>query len=150
MHAHNEPRLFRNRFAIIREARAVRSTDFDHARARLGHHFGNAKVPADLDQLAARNNRFAIPRQRIQNQQRRRGAIVDNQSRFGAGQLHQQIFGPRPAPSSLAGAKIVFQSAVAGRLFRDRDSRCFGQRRAAQVCVQDDARGVDDAAQPAA
>ena len=47
---------------------AVGRTYFDEADTRLTHHIWNAEAAADLDQLAARNDRLASLAERRQNQ----------------------------------------------------------------------------------
>ena len=58
--------------------------------AGAGHDVGNAECAADLDQLAARDRYLPSQRQGIQDQQHRRGVVVDDGGGLGAGDLAQQ------------------------------------------------------------
>ena len=100
------------------------------------HDLRDAEAIADLDQLAARDDRFAARGQLVQNQKERRGAVVDRD-----GGLAENGFEQRPdmhiALAAAAGREIVFEIAVAG------DGLEWRQRRASEVGVENDAGGID-------
>jgi hypothetical protein len=50
------------------------------------HHVRDAEGPADLHQLAARDQHLLAPRQRVEHQQHRGGIVVDDGRRLGAGE----------------------------------------------------------------
>ena len=69
--------------------RAIRRSDLDETRATLPHDVGDSEAAADLDELAARNDRVAPVGERVEHEHERGGAVVHDQGVFGASQLPQ-------------------------------------------------------------
>jgi hypothetical protein len=65
----------------------VGRADFDERRAAAAQHVGQPKAAADLDELVARDDDFAIFGKGVENQQDRRRTIVDNDTVFGTRRL---------------------------------------------------------------
>ena len=108
--------------------RAIGRPDFPQDRAALRHDFRNAKAIPDFDQFAARNQHFAVFRQRRQDQQHRGGAIVHHDGCLRSGQPFQQVRGVHIAFAAFASFQIVFKIVV----LRGRPAKFFhhgsGQR----------------------
>ena len=70
----------------IGEMGAVGGADLAQPRAGACHDVGQAERAADLDQLAARDDRLAPVGQRVQRQHQGAGIVVDGERRLGPGQ----------------------------------------------------------------
>jgi hypothetical protein len=73
--------------------RGPMAADLAEHGARLRHDVGDAETAADLDKLAARDDRLAAGGQSRQDQQRRGGVVVGDDSGFGAGEPGEQGVG---------------------------------------------------------
>jgi hypothetical protein len=112
---------------------------------------GNAEGAADLDQLAARDDRFLALGQRVQRQQHGGGVVVDDGrgdvgiaagNQFGEQAGHQVV-----AVAAPARGEVVFQrTGRTRRLDHPRDG-LLGQQGAAEVGVQDGAGQVEHGTQ---
>ena len=115
---------------VVGHAGAVGRADLDEPRARLREHLGDAEAAADLDQLAARDDRSRGRRRaRRTASSTARGAVVDRDRRLGPGQLAQQALDVVVARAALAAGQVELEVAVAGGDPRDR--RLRPRRRAA-------------------
>ena len=85
MRAQQQRRARRERALEILEVDAIRRADFDQHRAAALENLGNAKAAADLDELVARDDHFASLRKRIEHEQHRGGAVVDDERVLRAG-----------------------------------------------------------------
>ena len=75
MHLENERGFSAERLGVVLRVRAVGGTDLDEPRARARHNVGNAERAADLDQFAARDDRLASLRKRVEHKKNRRRII---------------------------------------------------------------------------
>ena len=82
---HQCGRVVVDRLLVIRPVRLVRSADLVEPGTAGAHHVGQTETAADFDQLAARDDHFAIRSQRGQDQHRRPGVVIHHDSRLGAG-----------------------------------------------------------------
>ena len=114
-------------------------------RSRLRHHVGDAKAPADLHQLGARYQHVAPARQRRKDQERRGGAIVDDDRRFGARQSTEERLGVSVPCAAGPLLQVILEIRVAVRQSTGALPRGICERRTAKVRVDDDARGVQHA-----
>ena len=144
MDAKEHARFFVDGVFVVGNACAVGRADFAEAWRRFRHDFGDAEAVADFDQLAARDDDFAVARECGKNEKHGGGAVVDDDGGFGAGQPLRELRGVDVALAARAGFEIVFKIGVlrggAAEFFDDG----FGERRAAKIGVKDDAGGVDD------
>ena len=86
MHAQEQRRLGADRPLVVGGAGAVGRADLDEPRARAREHVGDPEAVADLDQLAARDEHLAALGERREREQHRRGVVVDDERRLGAGE----------------------------------------------------------------
>ena len=82
---------------VVVAAGAVRRADLDQPRPRLGHHLGNTKAAADLDELTARDRDSLTACKRGQGEQHGGGAVVHDERGFGAARPRQQCAGSSAA-----------------------------------------------------
>jgi len=90
MHLHQHGRARADRRGKIGEMGAVRRADLDELATGARHDVGHAEGTADLDQLAARDDRLAPLGQRVEHDQHRGRIVVDDGRILGAGQLAQE------------------------------------------------------------
>ena len=140
MDAQQQARTVGDGGAVVVDVGAVGGADFAQDRAGAGHDVGDAEAVADLDQFAAGDDDFAAGGQFVEREKDGGGVVVDGDRR-GAEEPFEQAGEVHVAFAAAAGGEIVFQVGVA------RGERGGAERRASQVGVQDDAGGVDDAAQ---
>ena len=132
---------------IVLEMGAVGGADLDQPGAGAGHDVGHAEGAADLDQLAARDDRLAPLGQGVEHQQHGGGVVVDDGRVLGAGQLAQQAAQMIVALAALAAVEVELErDRVAHGVDRGLDRR-LGQQRAAEIGVQHGAGQVEDRAQ---
>ena len=91
---------------------------------------------ADLDQLAARDRHLAPERQRVQDQQHRRGIVVHHGGGLGAGDLAQQARDVFIAFAAPPGGEVEFQRGGGRQGFGGGGGGARRQRRAAEIGVQ--------------
>jgi hypothetical protein len=133
---------------VVRPPRPVRRPHLDEPRAGLPDHVRDAEAAADLDKLAAGDHDLlAGPGQRGGGEQHRSGAVVDGERGLGAGELGEEVLRVSVARAAGAGLRVPLEVGIALRRSGDRVARRFGERRAAEVGVDDHAGGVDHAAQ---
>ena len=82
--------------------------------------------------------------ERGQDQQHGGGVVVGDQGVLGAGQPAQQVGDQAVARAALAGVEVVLQVGVALASLARRLQGRRAERRAAEIGVDDDARGVQD------
>ncbi len=120
----------------IGEVGAVGGADLAQAGPSADHDVGQAERAADLDQFAARDDRLAPVGERIQHQHQRAGIVVDGERRLGPGQPPEparDMVVPLAAP---AGFEVVFEGRRVAHRFDRGGDRLLGQRRAAEIGVQ--------------
>ena len=138
-----------DRGLVVGPPGAVGRADLDEPGAGLGDHLGHPEAAADLDQLAAGDDHLpGRPGERGRGEQRRPGAVVDRHGRVGAGQLADERLDVVVPRSARAGREVELEVRVALGHPRHRLARGLGQRRAAEVGVEDHAGGVDHAPEP--
>ena len=108
------------------------------------HDVGHPEGAADLDQLAARDDRLAALRQRVQGEEDGGGVVVDDGGVLGAGQLDEEVAQDRVALAALAAVEVELErERVAHRRHRGLDG-LLGEQRAAEVGVEHGAGEVED------
>ena len=127
---------------------AVRRPDFHEARAALRENVGDAESAADFHRFAARHDNLFARRHRRQRERDGGCVVVHRQPRFRAGGLPDEVGDPRLTRPALAGGEVELQIAVPGRRHLDRAQALRAQRRAPQIGMQNDPRGVDDPSGP--
>ena len=142
--AKKEARAFVDGALVVADPRAIRRAYFVKDGATFGHDLGDAEAVADFDKLTARDDDFGGFRERVEDEKDGGGVVVDDDGGFGADEIGEEAGGVDIALSALAGGDVVFEIGVA----RGGRSECIGdcgpERRAAEIGVKDDARGVDD------
>ncbi len=111
--------------------------------AALRHDFGDAEAVADFDELAARDEDFAVARERGEDEQNGGGAIVDDDGGFGAGEALEQLRGVNVALAARAGFEVVFEIGILRRGAAEFFDGGFGERGASEIGVENDAGGID-------
>ena len=135
-----------DRSLVVGGARSVRRPDLDEARTRAGEHVGDAEAVADLDQLAARDDHLATLGECGKREQERRSVVVHDDARFGPGQAAQQRGGVILARAAGAVAQVELEVRVAARGLDDLSDRLRGERRAAEVRMDEYAGRVEHSA----
>ena len=147
MDAEQQRRSLVDRALVVGGARPVRRPDLDEPRARACEHVGDAEPVADLDQLAARDDHVAPFGERSEREQQGARVVVHDERGFGAGEPAQDrgdVILARAAPSF--GEVVLEIRVAAGRLDRALE-RGGGERRAAEVRVDDHPRRVEHPAE---
>ena len=135
-----------DRVGEIAQMRAVCRADLAQPRAGALHDVGQAEGAADLDQFAARDERLAPGRQRVQRQQQRPGIVVDRERRLGPGQPLEPERDMVVALAAPAAGDVVFEVGRRAHRLGSRRDRLLGQRRPPEIGVQDGAGQVEHAA----
>ena len=139
----DERGLFAERRRIVLEVRAVGGSDLDQPRAGARHDVGHAEGAADLDQFAARDDRFATLRERVEHEQNRGRVVVDDRRILRPAELAQQAADQDVALAAPAGVEIELErNRLSHRSDRGLDRR-VGERRAPEIGVQHDAGQVE-------
>ena len=146
MHLEDEPGFRPDRRREVGQMGAVGRPDLAQPRAGAGHDVGQSKRAADLDQLAARHDRFTPVRQGVQRQHQRPGVVVDRERRLGPGQSGQPARDMVVALAAPAAREVVFERRRVAHRRGGGGDRLFRQRRAAEIGVQHGAGQVEDAA----
>src|ERR1043166_2995768 len=76
MYAQDQACFVSDSIGIVTDTSAIRSPHLTQDRIRLAHHIGDAKRPADFNQLPARDNDLTTLSQSIEGQQHCRGIVV--------------------------------------------------------------------------
>ena len=127
---------------------AVRRPDFHDTRAALRENVGDAESAADFHRFAARHDNLFARRHRRQRERDGGCVVVHRQPRLRAGGLPDEVGDPRLPRPALAGGEVELQIAVPGRRHFNRAQTLRAQRRAPQIGMQNNPRGVDDAPGP--
>ena len=139
-------RLGADRIAVVVQMRAVGRAHLAQPRAARGHDLRNAKRPADLDELASRDDHLAPRREGVDRQEQGRRGVVHDVRGFRPREQPEQLRDPGRPRAALPGLEVELEIAVArGRLDQALE-RSTGERRAAEIRVQDHARRVQDPA----
>ena len=91
MHLHEQARGGADGGNVVVPVGAIRGSDLDQGRARAGEDVGDAELAADLDQLAAGDDRFAPARQRGECEQQRSGCVVHHEGVLRTRQLDEEV-----------------------------------------------------------
>ncbi len=136
-----------DRGLVVGSARAVRRADLDEPGPGAGEHVRDPEPVADLDQLAAGDDRLPPVRERGEGEEQRGGVVVEDDGVLGAREPAEER-GEQVVPGSSASVgEVELEVGVPGGL-ADPLERGGGERRTAEIRVEDDARGVDHAAEP--
>ena len=127
--------------------RFVGGAHLHHARSGELHDVGDAERSADLDQLAARHHGFMAFGELGEHEQNRGGVVVDGHGGLGTGRQANQTLAMVVAAAARHRLGVVFQRRIAARYARGGLDCLFRHNAAAQVGVDHDAGGVDDATQ---
>ena len=141
---HQQSGLFTQSLFIIGDFGLVGGTHLDQTRATGGHHIGDTKTPANLDEFPARDDRFASTGKGIEDQKDRGGVVVDDQRIFGTEQIAQGSGGvdiPIAPPTRL---EIVFEVAIPRRDRTRFVKKCRVDGGAAEIGVDRHSCGVDE------
>ena len=130
---------------VVGEAGAVRRADLDQARAARLEDVRNPERTADLDQFAAGKQDLAAGCQAGECESQRGGVVVDDQGRPGAGEGAQQVLDTSAAVAATPRLEAHLQIAVGVETIGQVGHDFAGQRRPAQVGVEEDARRVEHA-----
>ncbi len=87
MDAQDGPGRRADRRLVVAEMGLVRRADLAHDRPARGHHVGHAERPADLDELAPRDDDLFSESESVEDEDGARGVVVADRGRFGPGQL---------------------------------------------------------------
>ena len=136
-----------HRGCVVGGAGAVGGADVDHPGAAEAHHLGDAEAAADLHRLPTGDEHLAPPAERAQHEQHRGGVVRRDQGVLGPAEGGEEggdvVVARAPGPP----AEVVLEVRVPRRRGH-RGARRRPQRRPAQVGVDDDAGGVEDAVRP--
>ncbi len=147
MHAQQQTGLGSERALVVGRARAIRRADLVQARARALHDLRDPEAIADLHQLPARDDDLPPARQRRERQDERSGAVVDADRGLGAGQLADQRRHMILPGAAAARGEVELEVGIARGYCLQVLERRLGERRPAEVGVEDDTRGVEDRSQ---
>src|SRR5207253_3539188 len=111
------------------------------------HDLRNAKATADLDQLPAREDDFLALAKGTQGNDGGGGVVIDCRGGLGAGQPAKPLADGQLPRRALTGFQIQFEIEITAGGFVGGPGGLVRNRCPAQVRVQDDARGIDNAAQ---
>ena len=145
--AQQDRRLWPDRAFVVGRPRPVRRPDLDEPGAGAREHVGDPEAVADLDQLASRDHDLAALRERGECEQDRRGVVVDDERSLAAGQPVEDLRDVILARASGALVKVVLEVRVAASGLNHPLERLLGERRAAEVRVDDDTCRVEHAPQ---
>ena len=150
MDLHQQACVRADRLGVIADACAVGRADLDQARVGRSHHVGHAERAADLDQLAAADDRLAVLGEGVHAEQRGSSIVVDRDARLGARQAQQQLAESIVAAVALACEPVDLEHAVPGGGGAHALGHLGMDRRATEARVQHDAGHVDHGAHAAA
>jgi hypothetical protein len=103
MHAEQQSRSRRERPLEVFNVNAVRRSNLDQLGAAACEHFGQAKSAADLHELTASYDNLAALRKRVEHQEDRSGAVVDDERILRPGNCTQRLADGRVARAALSG-----------------------------------------------
>ncbi len=135
------------RSAIILGMRAVGRAYFDQLRPGPRHNVRHAESAADLDQLAARDDRLAAVRQCVQAEKHSRRIVVDERRILRAGERAKEASHMIVALAALARRQVKLQRAWLAHGRGGRFYRRLGEHGAAEVGMQHRAGEVEQRSQ---
>ena len=144
MYLHHKRGLGADRVAVIAQARAIGSADFDQPGAALAHDIRKPERVAYLDKLAAGYNDLSTPGNRGEHEQHGCRVVVDGHRGSGPSQhAHQalQVFLTR---SPLTFSQSILEVAVSTGSLNDGIERIAGERSPSEVRMEHDPGRVDD------
>ena len=144
----DDPRLRRDRPFVVGKPRPVCRPHLFQAGAAFLHHVGYPELPADLDQLAPRDDRLLPLGKRVEDQQDRGGVVVDDEGVLRPGQRAEEPPDVVVAEPPLPLLQVIFKVGVSPGDLDDPLDRLPAEGRPAEVRVEDHAGRVDHAAQP--
>ena len=127
--------------------RAVGGADLDELGTGAGHDVRHPEGAADLDQLAARNDRLAAERKCVEDQKNRRRVVVDDGRILGSGQFADERAQMIVTLAALALLDIEFEGNCLAHGDADSLDRLLGKKRPAEIGVQHRSGQVEDGAQ---
>ena len=146
MHLEDEASLRSDCVRIVLRMRAVGGADLHKLGAGAGHDIRHAEGAADLDQLAARDNRLAAKRERVEDEKHGRRIVIDDGRVFGSGQFANERAQMVVALAALALLDIEFKGDRLAHGRVDSLDRFLRQKRAAEIGVQNGSGEVEDGA----
>ena len=120
--------------------RAVGGPDLAEDRAGAGHDVGDAEAVADLDEFAAGDDDLPAGREFVQREEDGGGVVVDGDARRTQQSLEEAVE-VNVALAALAGGEVVLEIGISG------EKLAGTERGASEIGVEDDAGGIDDAAE---
>ena len=146
MHLHQQRRGGSAGPLVVFQVRAVCRSDLDELRSRRRHNVGHAERAADLDQLTARDDGFAVAAESAEHKQDGGGIVVDDADVIGAGDVAQQPAHDVVALTSLSAFEFKFQRRRKAQRIDDAIHRLSGQQAAAKIGMNDSAAEIEHAA----
>lgn len=145
--AEEEAGVFVDGALVVGDASAVGGAHFAEDGAALIHDVGNAEAVADFDEFAARDDDFEIFGERVEGEEDCGSIVIDDDGGFGGGGEGKEAGDVGVAFAASARGEIEFEVGVALGGRGDGLSCGGGERGTAEIGVEDDAGGVDDAAE---
>ena len=147
MNLEDHGRVGRDGALVVGKVRTVGGADLDEPGARGLHNIGDTEAAADLDELAAADNDLLARGMGGQHQQYRGSIVIDDERVLGTGERSDQLRGVLLTRPARAGVDAVLERAVPARDLGDGLGGRLRERGAAQVGVDDHARGINRRAQ---
>ena len=144
MNLENQAGFRVERRRIILLMRAIGGADFDKPRTSTRHDIRHAESAADLDQFAARDDRFLALGKRVEREQNGGGVVIHYRRILGAGQFAQQVTHQGIALAALALRKVKFQRQRFAHRNRRGLNRCLRENGATQIGMKHGAGQIED------
>src|SRR5688572_28246851 len=111
MHFQDERRVATDGAGVVSNAGLIGRAHFAKPGAARLEQLGNAEAAPDLEQLAARDDDLERSRSTevVEDQDQRRGIVVDHRCRFSAAEKRKAMLQIRRATAPGAGGKTVFE-----------------------------------------
>ncbi|OQC35601.1 MAG: hypothetical protein BWX64_02387 [Acidobacteria bacterium ADurb.Bin051] len=132
---------------VVGEPGPVRRPDLHEPGAGGGEDLGDPERAADLDELAARDDHLPPGGEGREHEHERRRVVVDDQPRLGAGQRREQGAGPGVPVAAPAAREVELEVAAGVEEPGEGRGHAPGERRPAEVRVQEHAARVEHPAQ---
>ncbi|KAF5036413.1 hypothetical protein DSECCO2_575340 [anaerobic digester metagenome] len=142
---HEHGRFVADGLLVVAQVGAVGGPDLAQHSPALPHDLGDTKGAADLHELPARNHDLAPLGQGVEDQEHGRGVVVDHEPRLGPSQAAEQLFDVGIAAAALPRLQGQLQVGVVPTAQGHGLHGLVGQDGAAEIGVDDHARGVEDA-----
>ena len=147
MHLQDHGRVGRDRSHVVGKVRLVRGADFHHSGVRLRHDVGDAERPADLDELAARDDSFVTCGEFGEHHHDCCGVVVHSNCGLGAGERADELLAVGMARAASHRVGVVFQRRVPACDLVHGLHGGGRENASPEVGVDDDAACVHDAPQ---